>query len=330
MHPTDNMARVCVVGSINMDMVVRAPALPRPGETILGGPAETHPGGKGANQAVAAARMGAAVTMLARIGDDEHGRTLRGTLAADNVGVTHVLATPGADTGLAMITVADTGENTIVVVPGANAKLTPADIDSRRDAIAAADLLLLQLEVPLPTVHRAAELAKETDVAVLLNAAPAMPLPRELLACVDVLVVNESEGAMLANADVPAHEAAEATLVENLARLGVETVILTVGARGSWFSRGQGPGRRADPFHVQPIDTVGAGDAFVGALATRIAHLRAAGADDELGLMDAVCWANAAGALACLRPGAIPSLPTRADVVTFLMQSGHPAASQRP
>ncbi len=326
MQTPDASARVCVVGSINMDMVVRAPRLPREGETILGGPAETHPGGKGANQAVAAARMGASVTMLARIGDDEHGRTLRATLAADNVNVTHVLATAGEDSGLAMITVAEAGQNTIVVVPGANALLTPADVESRRDAIMSADVLVMQLEVPLETVARAAELAREADVAVVLNAAPAMPLSRELLANVDVLVVNESEGAAIASAEVPTHEQAEASLIERLAMMGVGTVVLTVGSRGSWFSRGPGPGRRADPFHVQPIDTVGAGDAFVGALATRIAHLRAAGADDDLGLMDAVCWANAAGALACLRAGAIPSLPTRADVVSFLRQAGHTGA----
>ena len=323
MQTSDGSSRVCVVGSINMDMVVRSPRLPREGETILGGPVETHPGGKGANQAVAAARMGAGVTMLARIGDDEHGRVLRSALASDNVNVTHVLATPGSDTGLAMITVADSGANTIVVVSGANALLTPADVESRRDAIINADVLVMQLEVPLETVARSAELARDADVTVILNAAPAMTLPREVLSNVDVLVVNETEAAAITGADVPRHEESESALVEQLAMIGVGTVVLTVGSRGSWFARGSGPGRRADPFRVQPIDTVGAGDAFVGALATRIAHLRAAGADDDLGLMDAVCWANAAGALACLRAGAIPSLPTRADVVSFLRQAGH-------
>lgn len=316
-------ASICVVGSINMDMIVRAPTLPRPGETILGGPIDSQPGGKGANQAVAAARMGAEVTMLARIGEDDHGRAVRGALAGAGVDVTHVLPTPDAQTGLAMITVGETGENAIVVVPGANALLTPADVESRRDAIAGVDVLVMQLEVPIETVRRAAEIAREAGVAVLLNAAPAMRLPVELLSCVDVLVVNEHEGAALTGAPTPRTTDEEAEMIAGLTTLGVETVVLTVGSRGSWFARRQSQGKLADPFKVRPVDTVGAGDAFVGALATRMAQQRAAEAHDDLGLMDAVCWANAAGALACLRPGAQSALPTRSDVVAFLRQAGH-------
>lgn len=321
MTSPDTQPRLCIVGSMNMDLVVRAPRLPSPGETILGGPAENHPGGKGANQAVAAGRMGAAVTMVGRIADDEHGRRLRAALAADHVDVQHVLPTLGTTTGVAMITVAETGENTIVVVPGANTRLTPADIDSHKYAITSADVLLLQLEIPLETVRRAASIARDSGVAVILNAAPAQVLPADLLACVDVLIVNESEAAVVTRTPALRDPEEEAALVERLAALPVETVVLTVGPRGSWVAHRR-DARRAEPFEVRAVDTVGAGDAFVGAFATRWAEQQVGGGIDAMGLADALCWANAAGALACTRHGAIPSLPTRADVVALLRRAG--------
>jgi ribokinase len=319
---SDLQPRLCVVGSLNMDLVFRVPRLPAPGETITGGPAETHPGGKGANQAVAAARLGAAVTMVGRVGDDEPGRRLRAALAAERVDVQHVLPTPGVGSGAAAVTVAAAGENTIVIVPGANAKLTPADIDSHRYAITSADVLVMQLETPMDAVARAARAAREAGVTVILNAAPASELPADLLACVDVLVVNECEAATLTRSAASADADQDAEMLRRLARLPVGTVVLTVGSRGSWVGRAESLPTRAEPFQVRVVDTVGAGDAFIGAFAVRWAAQQVSGGVDDVGLLDCLCWANAAGALAATRHGAIPSLPSRAEVVALLRRAG--------
>lgn len=349
MTEAPNCPRVCIVGSINMDLVVRAPRLPRPGETILGGAFATHPGGKGANQAVAAARMGAAVTMIGRVGADDHGRALRGVLAAEGIDVSRVAETSGVATGVALITVAGrgegstnhargaaamdresvetgvvggtavagAGENTIVVASGANGLVNPADVDAAREAIMAADVLLLQMETPFETVTRAAEMGKDVGTTVMLNAAPARRLPIELMTLVDVLIVNEGEASVVAaGAGLD-----EESLLEALADLGVGTVAMTLGARGLRFSHQKQPGA-VEAYAVSPVDTVGAGDAFCGALATRWAEHQAAGALDAMGVMDALCWASAAGAIATTREGAIPSLPTRGEVVGLLRTAG--------
>jgi ribokinase len=331
--------RLCILGSINADLVVRSPRLPSRGETLLGGPFQRHPGGKGANQAVAAARMGAEVSFIGAVGDDEHGRLMRATLDAEGIDTSRI-STRTAPTGVALITVADSGDNTIVVAPGANAEMTPADIDTARDAIAAADLLVMQLETPLAAVLHAARLARDLGTTVLLNAAPAQRLPAELLTAADVLIVNETEAALLTGAPltpvspggtpsepsesgVPSSPDLDA-LLARLALLGPTTSVLTAGPRGAVFAHANERGHLA-AMPVNSIDTVGAGDAFCGAFAARLAEqqINAGRASrDRMAVMDAVCWGCAAGALATTKHGAIPSLPTRAEVVALLRARG--------
>lgn len=321
----DDRTRVCVVGSINMDLVVRSPRLPGPGETLLGGPFSTSPGGKGANQAVAAARMGAAVSFVGRIGDDEHGRIMRGVLEAEGIDASRLGAATGTPTGVALITVAAEGENTIVVAPGANAMLSPADVDAARSTIEHSDLLLMQLETPMQTVARAAEIARDVGTTIVLNAAPGARLPASLLGLVDVLIVNESEGRLLSGPVVPpptepAADELEALMVR-ISGLGVSTSVLTAGPRGALYSFGREGTGRVAACEVSPVDTVGAGDAFCGALTVRLGEHQIGGGLDRMGVMDAVCWACAAGGLATTRHGAIPSLPTRAEVVNLLRRT---------
>ncbi len=315
MAPSDQ-SRICVIGSINMDMVVRAPRLPMPGETVLGGPFSVSPGGKGANQAVAAARMGAGVSFVGAVGTDAHGDSLLAVLAAEGIDVARVMRGAGP-TGIAAISVGGDGENTIIVAPGANAEVLPTHVDTAREAIMAADAVVLQLELPLATVIRAAALAAEVGTTVVLNAAPIAEakLPMELLASVDVLIVNETEAAALGGAGSPE------AVAEKIGRMGPRMVVVTMGEKGAWYSHGEHKGH-VPAFAVSPVDTVGAGDAFAGALATRWIEHHVAGALDSMGVMDAVCWASAAGALATMKAGAIPSLPMRADVVKLLRSQG--------
>lgn len=310
------MSDVVVVGSLNLDLVVRAPRLPAPGETVPGGVFATFRGGKGANQAVAAARMGAAVIMIGRVGDDAFGATLRDGLTAEGIDARGVRLTPGAASGVALITVDDAGQNTIVIAPGANGALTAADVEESRPLIAGAKLLLLQLEVSMESVQTAARLAREHGLAVLLDPAPAAPLPDGLLALTDALLPNEVEAAALtgiAITDLAAARAAAAAL----RRRGARRVLVKLGHRGVWADLGD----RA--FHVpgiavRAVDTTAAGDAFAGALAAALV----AGGTWE----DAVGRANAAAALSTTRAGAQASMPSRSDVESFLSTSGirHP------
>jgi len=293
-------ARVTVAGSLNMDLVVRAPHIPEPGETIIGGEFRTVPGGKGANQAVAAARLGAQVTLVGRVGGDAFGGLLLDNLAAAGVDHTFVTRDPQAATGVALIEVDDAGQNSIVVVSGANRRLSPADVAAAA-AIGVADVLLLQLESPLETVTRAAQVAHAQGVTVILNPAPARPVPDGLLGLVDVLIPNESETALLTGLPVGDQEEAQAAAAA-LRRMGVATVILTLGGRGALLAY-EGGAELFPAFDVTPVDTTAAGDAFVGGLAVALAEGRP--------LQEAVRWGNAAGALATTRLGAQPSLPTR-------------------
>lgn len=294
-------ARIAVVGSLNMDLVTQAAKTPAPGETVIGGDLQKFPGGKGANQAVAAARLGAQVAMVGRVGDDAFGTELRRILAADGVDVTCVWETAVTPSGVALIVVDAQGQNSIVVAPGANMRLTPADVAAATPVIQTAKALLLQLETPLETVQRAAELARAAGVTVILNPAPARPLPAELLALVDILIPNESETAALTG--MPTGSEAElAAAAAHLRALGVGTVILTLGARGALLATEQET-RHFPAFPVaQVVDTTAAGDAFMGGLATAVAS--------GLPIETAITWGNAAGALAVTRAGAQPSLPT--------------------
>lgn len=306
------MSDVVVVGSLNLDLVVRAPRLPAPGETVPGGVFATFRGGKGANQAVAAARMGAAVRMVGRVGDDAFGATLREGLTAEGIDVRGVRVTANVASGVALITVDDAGQNTIVIAPGANGALTPADVEESRPLLSGAKLLLLQLEVPVESVHAAARLARARGLSVLLDPAPAAPLPDGLLALTDALLPNEVEAAALTGIAIADLEAAAAAAAV-LRRRGAGRVLVKLGARGVWADLGD----RA--FHVpgiavRTVDTTAAGDAFAGALAAALA----AGSSWET----AVVRANAAAALSTTRAGAQASMPSRDDVESFLSTSG--------
>ncbi len=303
-------AHVAVVGSLNMDLVARAPRIPQPGETIIGRDFHTLPGGKGANQAVAAARLGARVSMIGRVGRDAFAGPLLDNLAAAGVGHSFVIQDPEAATGVALIAVDDAGQNSIVVVSGANMRLSPADVEAAEGAIAAAGVLLLQLESPLDTVQRAAEVARAHRVTVILNPAPAYSLPATLLSLVDVLVPNESETALLTGMPVGNRAEAEAAATA-LRKSGMGIVILTLGERGALLAR-TGEFELFPAFKVTPVDTTAAGDAFMGGLAVAMAEGQS--------LAEAVRWGNAAGALATTQLGAQPSLPTRQALETLLAE----------
>jgi len=292
-------ARIVVMGSVNTDLVIRGPRIPSPGETVTGGSFLRAQGGKGANQAVAAARAGADVTFLARVGDDELGEAAIASLVGESIDVGHITRDPDHATGVALIMVDQVGENAISVAPGANARLSVGDVEAARAAIESADVLLMQLETPIPAVERAAAIAASSDTVVILNPAPARPLGDSLLSDVDVLTPNEGESSFLSREAEPL--AAAARLRES----GVGTVVVTLGPRGALVHSGEGEFFVAG-FSVTAIDSTAAGDAFNGFLAVSLA--------EGLDLTQAVPRACAAGALATTVPGARPSLPFRDPV----------------
>jgi ribokinase len=301
-------ARVTVVGSLNMDLVIRTPRIPSPGETIIGSAFQTVPGGKGANQAVAAARLGAQISMVGRVGQDAFGQALLHNIVGDGIDATHVTHDPEAATGVALIVVDDLGENSIVVASGSNMRLSSADVDEAEAAIARASALLLQLENPLETAIRAAEIARVHRVPTILNPAPARSLPRRLLELVDVLVPNESEAALLSNMGTKDLSGAKAAALA-LRGKGVGVVILTLGEQGALLAGEVGTEFFA-AFDVTPVDTTAAGDAFVAGFAVALAEGKP--------MTEAVRWGNAAGALTVTRLGAQPSLPTRQELELLL------------
>jgi len=301
------MARITVVGSLNMDLVVRTPRIPKPGETIIGRDFHTIPGGKGANQAVAAAKLGAQVTMVGRVGNDDFGRALLNNLRSVNINTDFVTIDPDAATGIALITVEDSGENNIVLASGSNMRLSVTDIEAAEEAIAQADVVLFQLESPVPTVEAGLKLAKKRGVATLLNPAPAQPLSDALLSCVDILVPNETETALLTGRPVATIAQIEEA-AEHLRRTGVGTVIVTLGERGAFLCSAEG-NAMFPAYPIEPVDTTAAGDAFVAGFAVAWA--------DTGDLKAAIPWGNAAGALAAMKLGAQPSLPTRSEWEAF-------------
>ncbi|MDY0166410.1 MAG: ribokinase [Thermoguttaceae bacterium] len=304
-------SRIVVVGSVNMDLVARVPRLPRPGETVGGRSFDTIPGGKGANQAVAAARLGASVAMIGRVGGDAFAGPLIASLRSHGVEAGTVLPTPDCPSGIATIGVEDSGENAIIVVAGANGRVTPADVAAAEPIISAADTVLLQLEIPVESVVAAAALARRHGVRVVLNPAPApAALPDELLRA-DAICPNETEAIALTGlsgdgADLAARQAR--WLAERGAGLGM----VTLGARGAVYCEASGEPVHVPPFEVRAIDTTAAGDAFAGALAVALSE-GAAGAA-------AVRFACAAGALAATRPGAQPAMPSRDEVELLINQ----------
>ncbi len=301
--------KLVVVGSLNMDLIVRSPRFPAPGETLLGGNFSTAPGGKGANQAVAAARLDAEVTMVGRVGRDSFGETMLSSLSASGVCCDTIVRDSHQPTGVAMITVDAAGQNTIVVCSGANHQLTCADIAIAQKAISEADALLLQLESPIDAVICAAQMAHRAGVKVILNPAPAQVLPPALLCCVDILIPNGIEIGQLSGFDVQDRKSAINAARAILQSSNVENIIVTLGSGGALIVN-QTESLHSPGFAVSPVDTTAAGDAFVGAFASRWIM----GAT----LAQAVRFANAAGALATTKLGAQPSLPHLAEVNKFL------------
>jgi ribokinase len=293
---TDNVPPLIVVaGSANMDLVGIAERLPRPGETVLGDDFVMTPGGKGANQATAAARAGGRCMFLGAIGSDSFGVTINAKLTASGVDTARVRTSYGAS-GVAVIMVDRAGENSIVVSPGANNTFTNLTPDERA-AIIAGDVLLLQQEIPVATVIDAAQAGRDGGTRVVLNAAPARDLPDELLAAVDLLVVNEVEAQAITGRSDPDMDALLAV---------VPQVAFTLGREGAWYADREGHSVRVPPFRVEVADSTAAGDAFTAALAVAWGEGR--------DLVDAVRWANAAGAACVRKIGASNSLPSRADI----------------
>jgi len=295
---------ILVVGSSNTDMIIKVQRIPQPGETILGGEFALAAGGKGANQAVGAARAGGAVTFIARLGRDMFGDQALAGFVADGINVKHVVRDPAAPSGVALIFVARNGENSIAVASGANARLAPADLQRAQAAFRRAAVVVLQLETPLPTVTAAVKLAARAGARVILNPAPARPLPASLLRHVYLLTPNESEAQLLTGMAVHS-EAAAARAADALLARGVQNVILTLGARGAFVAGPQARGR-VPGFKVRPVDTTGAGDVFNGALAVALAEGKP--------LLEAARFANAAAALSVTRLGAQTSVPTRGEI----------------
>ena len=308
--------RIVVVGSANTDMIVRVPHIPRPGETVLGSEFRTAAGGKGANQALAAARAaggGCEIVFIGRVGDDTFGKKARADLEAEGIRTDFLVTDTDSPSGVALITVDDKGENAIAVAPGANAVLSAADMDRAAGIIAASSLLLIQLEIPMAAVVRAVEIAAENGVPVMLNPAPvpSAGIGEALLRNLAWLTPNETEAEILTGIRV--HDQAELdAAADALLDRGVDAVLMTLGADGV-FSATRKERFRTPAFSVQAVDTTAAGDVFNGALAIALVEGNP--------LHESVQFANAAAALSVTRPGAQPSIPGRDEIENFL--SGH-------
>ncbi len=309
LEPKYMKPKIVVVGSSNTDMIIQMDRIPRPGETILGGQFTMAAGGKGANQAVAAARAGGEVTLVARLGKDLFGENAIGGFSRDGIGINHLVRDPKCPSGVALIFVSNAGENSIAVASGANARLTASDVRKARPAIESADLVLMQLEIPLPAIKAAVELARKKGKTVILNPAPAQPLPDTLLSQIQIVTPNETEAGqltgMVVDSDASAAKAARILLAK-----GIQIAIITLGARGAWVAAAEGVAERVPGFKVQPVDTTAAGDVFNGALAVALGE----GAP----LLQAVRFANAAAAISTTRLGAQPSAPKRAEIDPLL------------
>ena len=300
-------AKVVVIGSLNMDLVTRAPRLPRGGETLIGESFATVSGGKGANQAVAAARLGAQVSMVGCVGNDAYGETLRGALLAEQIDC-QAVSTVEDSSGVALIVVDDNSQNAIVIVAGANGSLTPEVIDRFDAVLQAADVIVCQLEVPDATVGHALKRGRELGKTVILNPAPASrPLPADWYAAIDYLIPNESEATALSGLPVDSLSTAK-TAATRLIAMGAGKVIITLGTQGSVLA----DGTRFEHFpaeKVKAVDTTAAGDTFVGGFAAALATGKSE--------VDAIRFGQIAAALSVTRAGAQPSIPTLSDVQAF-------------
>ncbi len=307
------MATLTVLGSINVDHLLQVDQFPRPGQTLTANQYDIVAGGKGANQAVAAARLGAQTTMIGCVGEDAIGAQMVAQFAADGINTVTIDTVSGQNTGLAMIYVDSKGENHIGIWPGANAALSPERVQRHHQHIADADLLLLQLETPIESLELAARLAREAGTTVVLNPAPARDLPDALLRHVDILTPNETEAEQLTGIAIDTLEDADRAARALHQRFGIRTVMITLGKRGVWLSEA-GEGRQIPGFVVEAVDTTAAGDTFNGGMVTALLEGQS--------LEAAVRFGQAAAALSVTRLGAQSSIPTRDEVQALLASQG--------
>ena len=304
------MKKILVVGSSNTDLIIKVPEIPRPGETLLGGQFQTFPGGKGANQAVAAARAGGEVVFIAAVGDDAYGAEAIKCYKEDHINTEDIKVCKGVPSGIAMITVSHQGENAITVASGANGELSAADLEEAEEPFEEADYMLIQLETPLETVQKAVELCVELDTRVILNPAPAAELPDEILGKVHIITPNETEAEKLTGTVVSDEESAQKA-ADVLHRRGIQTVIITMGSKGAFLSDPASGKRTLVPgFNVKAEDTTAAGDVFNGQLAVALA--------EGFELEKAIIQAHAAAALSVQKMGAQSSIPRREETDVFL------------
>jgi len=299
--------RIVVLGSANIDHIAKVRNIPVPGETVGDGKYTKAFGGKGFNQAVAARRASGNVTFLASIGDDEDGKQIMQTIKGDGVNTDHVLYRRGSKTGAAFIFVEDSGENSIVVTPGANKEWTCEEIYTLTDVIAGADYLVMQMEIPYECVETAADIAHKNDTFLILNPAPACRLPCDLMSKVDILIVNETESGIITG--IPFSEDGKVVMAEKLINMGARSVIITMGEKGSYLYNGM-TGKEFPAFKVNAIDTTAAGDVFCGSLIAFIA--------DNMTVEESIRMASAASALSVQKLGAYPSIPFKDEVTRFI------------
>lgn len=299
---------IVVFGSINMDLVARTSRLPAPGETLTGQSFQTFPGGKGANQAVACARLGAKTLMVGRVGGDVFGSRLKAELELAGVDHTNVEVDADISSGVALIAVEESAENMIIVVPGANGQVNEADLPRLESVLERSKILLLQLEIPLDMVVAAAKIAKEKGVKVILDPAPAQAIQEEVYRLIDIITPNETEAALLVGFPVETQEDASRA-VKVLEERGVRQPIIKMGSKGA-FAKIDGEEKFFKAFPVTAVDTVAAGDAFNGALAVALS--------EEKSIQDAIRWGMAGGALSVTKEGAQPAMPTRNDLLAIL------------
>jgi ribokinase len=301
---------IIVVGSSNMDLVAKAPRIPVTGETLTGTDFFMVPGGKGANQAVAAAKLGAEVVFVAKLGKDVFASKSLENFKSVGINAKHIEQLDGVPSGIAIIAIDDNGKNIIIVVPGANGKLTPADIDKAESDIANAAVVVAQLEIPIETVEQAAKLANKNNVPFILDPAPAKPLSDELLSMVDIIKPNETEAEIITGIKVT-DEASATKAADALLAKGVKTVIITLGEKGLMLATKDG--KEMIPNNkVVAVDSTAAGDAFTGSLAYGLAEGNS--------LKDAATYANVVAAISVTRYGAQPSMPTKQEVDVFIAE----------
>lgn len=301
--------KVAVVGSCNMDIYSWTAHLPEPGETVIGDRYQMVMGGKGANQAVGACRLGAEVTMVGRVGDDLFGQRMLETLQSYRVNCQHVRVDHQAGSGVALVVVDKKPENIIVVIPGTNMCIEPADIVAAAEEIYKADVLMMQLEIPLAAIEQALEIARHANTFCILNPAPARPLPDQILKKIDLITPNQNEAKVLTGLPADTLEGAEAA-GRRLLEMGAPAVIITLGPEGALLVRAGEATHLPGVCVADAFDTTGAGDAFMGGLAVALAEGKP--------LEEATQFANVNGALSTRRPGAMPSMPSREEVEAFI------------